>query len=381
MKCEYQQCCGGCCFRDKTEEEYRRLKEDKVKGILAAALKQTDYVWEPPIFLPDGLRRRASMAFINDKNKLRLGFNENGNMQIVDCLKCPMLTPRLNALLPALRDFLEKLCAVKDMPKNKKKHRLTPCCIQNGDVLLLEADNGIDIVLESLADLKVGHRMEIADFVNANDAVIRFSYRQNAFSPIEPIAAKLKPIIKIGKYEVEVAPGTFLQASKQGEEVLIGKVKEYVGNTAGKIADLFCGIGTFSYPLAENSQNKIVAADVNKALLKGFKNSVYHNMIHNVEIIEKNLFKYPFTADELAEFEVVVLDPPRAGASAQVKELAAADELKKPKKVVMVSCNPHSFVNDANVLLDGGYKMDKAVMVDQFVYSKHTEMVALFTKK
>ena len=238
-----------------------------------------------------------------------------------------------------------------------------------------------DIVLESLADLKVGHRMEIADFVNANDAVIRFSYRQNAFSPIEPIAAKLKPIIKIGKYEVEVAPGTFLQASKQGEEVLIGKVKEYVGNTAGKIADLFCGIGTFSYPLAENSQNKIVAADVNKALLKGFKNSVYHNMIHNVEIIEKNLFKYPFTADELAEFEVVVLDPPRAGASAQVKELAAADELKKPKKVVMVSCNPHSFVNDANVLLDGGYKMDKAVMVDQFVYSKHTEMVALFTKK
>ena len=105
MKCEYQQYCGGCCFRDKTEEEYRRLKEDKVKGILAAALKQTDYVWEPPIFLPDGLRRRASMAFINDKNKLRLGFNENGNMQIVDCLKCPMLTPRLNALLPALRDF------------------------------------------------------------------------------------------------------------------------------------------------------------------------------------------------------------------------------------------------------------------------------------
>lgn len=381
MNCEYQQYCGGCCFRDKTEEEYRRFKEDKVKRILAAALKQNDYVWEPPIFLPDGLRRRASMAFINDKNKLQLGFNENGNMRIVDCLKCPMLTPRLNALLPALRNFLEKLCAVKDMPKNKKKHHLTPCCIQNGDILLLEADNGIDIVLESLAELKVGHRMEIADFVNANDAVIRFSCRKNAFSPIEPIVTKLKPIVKIGKYEIEVAPGTFLQASKQGEEVLIGKVKEYVGNTVGKVADLFCGIGTFSYPLAENSQNKIVAADVNKALLKGFKNSVYHNMIHNVEIVEKNLFKYPFTADELAEFEVVVLDPPRSGALAQVKELAAAEGFKKPQKVIMVSCNPHSFVNDANVLIEGGYKMDKAVMVDQFVYSKHTEMAAMFTKK
>ena len=348
---------------------------------MTAALKQDDYVWENPIFLPDGLRRRASMAFINDKNKLRLGFNESGNMRIVDCLKCPMLMPRLNALLPALRDFLEKLCAVKDMPKNKKKNRLTPCYMQNGDVLLLEADNGVDIVLESLAELKVGHRMEIADFVNANDAVIRFSYRKNAFSPIEPIITKLKPIIKIGKYEIEVAPGTFLQASKQGEEVLIGKVKEYVGNTVGKVADLFCGIGTFSYPLAENSQNKIVAADVNKDLLKGFKTSVRHNMIHNVEIVEKNLFKYPFTTQELSEFDIVVIDPPRAGASAQVKEFSSVDKPSKPQKVIMVSCNPHSFVNDANILCESGYRMDRAVMVDQFVYSKHTEMVALFTKK
>lgn len=377
MGCEYLKSCGGCPLRDMTEEQYRLLKESKVKGILNAALKQKEYVWEKPLFLPDGTRRRAAMAFEFKKGKLVLGFNENHNARILDCTRCLSLTPKINDLLPSLKKFLENLCAISVAVKTKKKN-VSTYNIAKGDILILDADNGIDLVLETDADLNVSHRMEIFEFVNANDNVIRFSARKNSLSEAEPIVEKIKPVIKIAQYDIFVAPGTFLQASKEGQNALINKVTEYLGNVNGNIADLFCGIGTFSYPLAQNVKNKIVSSDVSKPLLKGFQTSINKNMIHNIEIVEKNLFKYPFTTQELEKFEAVVLDPPRAGAAAQVAELA---KVAGGATVVMVSCNPHSFVNDANVLINGGFKIQKIIMVDQFVYSNHTEMVALFTKK
>ena len=154
----------------------------------------------------------------------------------------------------------------------------------------------------------------------------------------------------------------------------------YLGDTRGKIADLFCGIGTFSYPLAVMPENKIVAADESESLLKGFQHSVNRQMLHNIEIVQRNLFKYPFSGQELKGFTAVVFDPPRAGAAAQVKELASLEESDKPKKIIAISCNPHSFVNDANVLIEGGYCLREVTMVDQFVYSNHSELAALFTK-
>ena len=155
---------------------------------------------------------------------------------------------------------------------------------------------------------------------------------------------------------------------------------KYLGETNGKIADLFCGVGTFSYPLARNIKNKIIAIDSSERLLDGFRRSVNKNMISNIEIITKNLFKYPLDVKELQGFSAVVFDPPRAGAAAQVAELAALPQNERPEKIIAVSCNPGTFVNDANKLLESGYKLIEVTMVDQFVYSNHSELVALFTK-
>lgn len=103
-------------------------------------------------------------------------------------------------------------------------------------------------------------------------------------------------------------------------------------------------------------------------------------MISNIEIITKNLFKYPLDVKELQGFSAVVFDPPRAGAAAQVAELASLPQNERPEKIIAVSCNPGTFVNDANKLLESGYKLIEVTMVDQFVYSNHSELVALFTK-
>lgn len=101
-------------------------------------------------------------------------------------------------------------------------------------------------------------------------------------------------------------------------------------------------------------------------------------MIPNIEIQAKNLFKYPLDKLELKGFSAVVFDPPRAGAAAQVKKIAEMTD--KPEKIIAVSCNPNTFVNDANTLISAGYKIDEITLVDQFIYSNHSELVALFTK-
>ena len=378
MGCSYQQKCGGCIYRDMEEKTYQDFKAGKIKILLAQELNLTEKQWAEPIFIKDGYRRRASFTFLFKKGQLLLGFNENKSDNIVNCTYCPMLTEKINKNINGLHNFLENFCKIKTIKKLKGK-KFCESSIISGDILILEALNGLDCVLEIKEDIELSHRMEIFDYVNNNNDIIRFSYRKNSFSEAETIIEKIKPIIKIGGIDVYVAAGTFLQASMPGEQALVNLVLKYLEGTNGKIADLFCGIGTFSYPLAKIKENKIVAADVNESLLLGFKTSVNKQMLHNIEIVERNLFKYPFEAEDLKTFDAIVFDPPRAGAKAIVNEIAKIDDKSNLKKIVAVSCNPHSFINDAKVLIESGYKLKSVTMVDQFVYSNHSELVALFT--
>lgn len=377
MNCEYQNECGGCCLRHLTIEEYQQYKENKVKDILNKGLQVSDYEWEKPCFLPDGTRRRAALAFAYRKGKLDFGFNSEQSAVIVNCEKCLMLTPMINAILPSLRVFVQNMCEL--MPVQKRKNAKTTDKLATGDILILEADNGLDVVLEADIELSLDQRIEIFDYVSKCDEIIRFSHRRKHTQEAEPIIEKLKPLVKMGGYDVFISSGTFLQASKAGENALTSAVMRYVGETVGKAVDLFCGVGTFSYPLARVG-NVVKAYDSSESLLNGFKMSVNRQMLHNVGVFKRNLFKDPLEADVLAKFDVVVIDPPRAGAAVQAQELAKVINNSCLKKVVYISCNPHSFVNDANVLIKAGYHLEKIQLIDQFVYSNHSELAALFTK-
>lgn len=377
MSCTFQELCGGCAFRHLSEAEYQDKKSRDVQFILQN-LQAEDFKFAEPVFVGDGQRRRASLAFAYRKGRLTLGFNQKQSSEIVDIDSCCLLTPKLNAVLNPLRELLNELCTVK-IPVMKKNKQVGVNNLNGGDVMITEADNGIDAVLEFDGDLNLDYRMIIFEFAQKYNDIIRISHRKTEFAKPETVVEKAKPYLNIAGYEVYIPAGTFLQASKASEQVLIEIVLRYLGEDGGKIADLFCGVGTFSYPLSKNINNKITAVDSSKSLLEGFRQSVNKNMIPNIEIIEKNLFKYPLDEKELSGFDVVVFDPPRAGAEAQVKKIAAMGE-GAPKKVIAVSCNPHSFVKDANILLGGGYRLQEITLVDQFCYSNHSELVALFTK-
>ncbi len=375
--CPYTAICGGCTQRDAGEETYRRQKTATVQKILQG-LTEKSYVFEEPTFIPDGCRRRATMAFARQKGNVILGFNALHSNDISDISHCRLLTERINRCLPEIAALIKEIIAIPRQKRRGKK--IIRDDILSGDVAILDADNGIDLVLEIKGELNLEQKTAIFERGQASRDIIRISQRQEAFGRPEPLLEKSKPVLNIGGFELFVPAGSFLQATKAGEQKLIELTLRYLGETRGKIADLFCGAGTFSYPLAADKNNKILAADASAELLNAFQASVNKNRISNIQIINRNLFKYPLQ-EEIAGFDAVIFDPPRAGAAEQCTRIAALPSEKKPRKIIAVSCNPHSFVKDANILIDGGYHLERLTLVDQFTYSKHSELAALFTKE
>ena len=368
--------CGGCPFRSLGLKAYRQNKTEDFKKTISI-IKGVDPLFDEPVFVDDGNRRRAEMSFEYTKKELKLGFNEEKSHNIINISRCAMLDENLNSLLLPLRAFLESFCQIKETIKNKKK-KFETISINKGKIYLLHADNGVDILLDLAKTPGLEHRLLVADFVNANAEICRFSWQINNVSP-ETIIEKHPPELYVKDYAIEIPQGVFLQATKASETAMIEKVLNYMNPLTGKIADLFCGLGTFTYPLAKIKSNEIISADSSALSLKGLEKALNRNQIQNVKVINRNLFKYPFDKDDLKNIKAIVIDPPRAGAHEQCRTLANLPQDIKPLKIVFISCNPKTFVYDAELLIEGGYTFERVTLIDQFVYSKHQELIALFT--
>ena len=377
MSCSFSSICGGCSFRDLALMEYRQQKIKQVQNVLQLITRR-NFSFSNPIFIADGARRRAAFTFARRKGNLVLGFNAAKSAEIVDIDSCLLLTPKLNSVLPIVRNMLKQICDVEIVSGNRKNRKITR--VDKGDVWVTEAENGIDVVLEFNAEPNLDMRQIIFEVMSAQDTVIRVSHRKDFGSPVETLIEKIKPYISIAGRNVYIPAGTFLQPSKAGEQALIGLVLKYLDGVCGNIADLFCGVGTFSYAISQLAGCHVTAVDSSAELLSGFKDSLNRQMIANVEIQNRNLFKYPLVDKELAGFTAIVFDPPRAGAKEQVRAIVDLPAVSKPQKIVAVSCNPETFVRDAEILNCGGYELVEVTMVDQFIYSPHCELVAMFNK-
>jgi 23S rRNA (uracil1939-C5)-methyltransferase len=173
----------------------------------------------------------------------------------------------------------------------------------------------------------------------------------------------------MGRAAVALPPGAFLQATAAGEEVLAGLVAAHVGD-ARTVADLFAGVGPFALRLAEHA--RIMAADSDEPAIAALREAAKAPGLKPIAAERRDLFRRPFAAKELARLDALVFDPPRQGAEAQAREIAAS----AVPKVVAVSCNPATFARDARILIAGGYRFTALTPVDQFRYSAHVEIVA-----
>jgi 23S rRNA (uracil1939-C5)-methyltransferase len=227
--------------------------------------------------------------------------------------------------------------------------------------------DGPDVHIQTEKELTTDLRVDLAKWANEY-GIARLVWVD------EPVVTIHPPRQDFGGSLVVPPPGAFLQATKHGEKALQDAVSAIVGD-ADKVVDLFAGSGTFTLPLARKASVHAVEGvrEMMDALDRGWRST---GGLHRVSVETRDLFRRPLLPDELNEFDAIVIDPPRAGAEAQVAEIAEC----KVATVAMVSCNPVTFARDARTLIDAGFTLGPVTVVDQFRWSHHTEVVAAFTR-
>jgi 23S rRNA (uracil1939-C5)-methyltransferase len=342
--------CGGCQLQHLDETTLARFVTDRVAN---AAEGQGIAVGEllPAHLSPPHSRRRATLhAQLGGKRPL-LGFREEGSHRIVYLAECHVLAPELWTLIEPLRALLHLWS------------RGAP------DIALTLADQGVDVAIKGLELDGLAQTEGVLDFARAQ-RLARLSLDQGygAEALWEPEPAT----VTLGGVPVGLPVGGFLQATRDGEAALVADAVQWLAGTA-KLADLFAGLGTFAFALAGKAQ--VVAVEAARDAHLACRTAAGRARLP-VEAMHRDLFRNPLQPDELARFDAVVLDPPRAGAKEQVARIAES----ALTRVVYVSCNPASWAKDARVLVDAGFRLEKLHPVGQFRWSTHVELASLFVR-
>ncbi len=357
--CQHFGRCGGCSLQHVSQDYYSRWKQQQIRIALSHRGFEDAVILDPHIS-PLGSRRRARLSAVGRGDGIAVvGFLERASHNIIDITQCPVLHPEIMAFIGPLREFLGSLI--------DKKQKMA--------VQINLAENGLDIILEGAGEPDLDLRMDIAAFAEAQD-VARVCWQDSKLkNPYhEILCERRKPYVTFDGRQVFIPPGSFLQATKSGEEALTRYMKQALGN-ADKIVDIFAGCGTFTVALI--GDHGVHGVEGDQDMVVALKNSANQmTAIRNLTAEVRDLFLRPLLPHELNQFDAVVIDPPRAGARDQIQEIAKSDV----NSIVMVSCNPATFARDARTLVDAEFIMGDILPVDQFLFSPHIELVAGFRR-
>lgn len=346
--------CGGCAVQTLAAAPYAEWKRGLVADALLRAKIETEVL--PLIDAHGEGRRRATFHSRVEtdgagRKRVDVGFMQARAHRIVPIPGCPILSPAMAGALDAA-----KAAATVMIPVDKPL-----------DIVVTATLEGLDVDLRGAGPLPFAYRQALITVAERHD-LARISNHG------ETIIDRRTPLVAMGRCFVSPPPGGFLQATAAGEDVLAGLVRTAVGS-ATKVADLFSGVGTFSLRLAEHASVHAVESD--KAATSALARAAGAAQgLRAVSVETRDLYQRPLAGPELAKFDAVVFDPPRAGAEVQAKTLADS----QVPMIVGVSCNIQSFTRDARILVDGGYRLESVTPVDQFRYSAHVEMVGIFRR-
>lgn len=344
--------CGGCQLQHVDEAAYRRFLGDRIRHALAQQGIDAPLMAEPHLS-PPGSRRRASLRAMKRQGRVIVGFNEGESHSLVDLAECPVMAPDLFGLVEPLRALMGRLLAERSA----------------AGITLVRCDQGVDVMIGPIT----------ADDLGTLEAMTAFAikHRLARLSVDRGYGAELAymsetPTVRLSDVPVALPPAAFLQATEDGEQALIAAVDEATAG-ARRIVDLFSGLGTFALPLSARAN--VLAVDAAGSAIEALGMAARRHQ-RPIMAQHRDLFRSPLGPEELARFDAVVLDPPRAGAKAQSEAIARS----KVGRVAMVSCNPNSFARDAKTLVDGGYRLTRLRPVGQFRWSIHVELAASFER-
>jgi 23S rRNA (uracil1939-C5)-methyltransferase len=352
--CQHYGICGGCAVDDRRAIDKFSLLQDALAraGFLDAPVA-------PLVEVPLATRRRVDLAATRKGTDILLGLHKARGADVVDMRECVLLLPAILPLLPPLRDLLRSLQAFR----------------RAGSVVINYLDNGPDILLRMDAEFTLPDRRRIIDFAKAHGAP-RIGIAVGNDVP-EPAIILANPVVDFSGVRVEPPPGGFLQASREGEAAILGAVLAGLPKLAAKsrVVELFAGCGTLSFGLAQHA--RVEAYEGDEAAVAAAEKAIRaQNLTGRVSIARRDLHRRPLQAAEMAKAAAVVLDPPFAGAAAQMRFIVASNV----PRVIYVSCNPEALANDISLLRRAEYSVLSATPIDQFPFSENLESVVVLGK-
>lgn len=353
--CPHFGTCGGCALQHWAHGPYLAWKVDRLAGTLARQRIETQIL--APFAAGPGTRRRVALhARRGGRDAARVGYKTRKSWDLVDISVCPISDPAIQAAIPALKRLAAPLF---EHPKSAPTLHvtLTPSGL-DVDISGVERKSG---GLSADARVLLAERAAEADFARVTiDGEVAYQARL--------------PQVRFGPAVVSLPPGAFLQAVPGAMAAMTDFVAEHAAG-ATRIADLYCGVGAFTFRLAEIAQ--VHAADFDPQAIRALSAALAGAPgLHGVIAEARDLVRRPVLAEELKKTDVAVFDPPRAGAAEQAAELARSTVAR----VIGVSCNPATFARDARTLIDSGFALERVLPVDQFLWSPHIELVGVFSR-
>ncbi len=343
--------CGGCIAQHMPDDVYVGWKRALVVDAFAHRGIAADVT--PVVRVPLRSRRRAFLGVERRGQNVTIGFREEGRHKLVAMAECPVLDDTITAALPHLCDMA----------------RIAMPDAEGGRLIVTKTDDGLDVSFDNGSKgLPAAARAALASLAE-RARLVRLTVRG------EPIVERGRAIVTIDGVAVEAPQSIFLQAVAEAERQLISLVMAAVPKKAKRAADLFSGLGTFALPVARRLA--VTAFDSDKRAISALTNAAKGAQgLKPIDARVRDLFREPLSVRELDAFDLVVFDPPRAGAAEQAERLAKS----RVPVVVAVSCAPATLARDARTLLDGGYRMGRVTPIDQFLFSAHVEAVAVFAR-
>lgn len=350
--CRHFGSCGGCELQQCDDAALADFVRERVVHAMASQGLEAGHI-APAHLSPPLSRRRAVLHAVNGGGRPLIGFRERGSHRTVDLQQCAVLLPELFAVVVASRALLAR---------RQGKYA--------AEISLSATDQGADLAIKGLTMEGLAQTEAMLDFARAT-GLARLTIDQG-FGP-ETVWEPEPVTVTLSGVPVSFPPGAFLQATADGERVLAEAARSWLGDCA-TIADLFAGLGTFSFALAGSS--KVLAAEAARDAHLACKAAAGAARLP-VHALHRDLFRNPLQPDELDRFSAILLDPPRAGAREQIACIAQS----RVGRVVYISCNPSSWVRDAKLLAEAGFALEEVRPVGQFRWTTHVELASLFLRK
>ena len=358
-RCPWFTVCGGCQQQHASQALQQQSKASALAHLLTRETRQPIAVDEIIGDAAWGYRRRARLGlhYQPKTQTLQMGFRKAASNELVSIDQCPILRPQLEALLVPLKACLSALQAVRRL----------------GHVELVQADNGVLLVLRHLDALSVGDRQKLEQFSHKHQLALFLAPDSER---LEQVTGE-QPYIMSHQLRLTFSPRDFIQVNDAVNQKMVAKALEWLDlQPEDRLLDLFCGMGNFTLPGAKWVQNVVGVEGVAALTAQGAYNAKL-NGLENVtffhENLEEDVTRQPWAAHG---FDKVLLDPARAGAAGVMQHIVRL----APQRIVYVSCNPTTLARDSQALLSAGYLLKKVAMLDMFPHTGHLESMVLFSK-